>query len=124
MGQDAGALAGALERTDDVQQVGVVALLGGRRAEGLEALIGVVQRIDAGAPALVGERRVGNHVIEGLERVAFLELGVSQGVALPYLRRGVAVQDHVHPRQAAGGGVFFLAVEGDPRQRFVGHFQQ
>jgi hypothetical protein len=28
--QDAGALAGALERADDVQQVGVVALLGGR----------------------------------------------------------------------------------------------
>ena len=37
--QDAGALAGALERADDVQQVGVVALLGGRRAEGLEALV-------------------------------------------------------------------------------------
>ncbi len=36
--QDARALAGALERADDVQQVGVVALLGGRRAEGLEAL--------------------------------------------------------------------------------------
>ena len=36
--QDARALAGALQRADDVQQVGVVALLGGRRAEGLEAL--------------------------------------------------------------------------------------
>ena len=35
--QDARALAGALERTNDVQQVGVVALLGGRRAERLEA---------------------------------------------------------------------------------------
>ena len=34
--QDAGAFAGALERADDVQQVGVVALLGGRRAEGLK----------------------------------------------------------------------------------------
>ena len=40
MGQDAGALAGALHRADDVQQVGVVALLGRRRAKGLEALVG------------------------------------------------------------------------------------
>ena len=36
--QDARALARALERADDVQQVGVVALLARRRAEGLEAL--------------------------------------------------------------------------------------
>ena len=37
--QNAGAFAGALERADDVQQIGVVALLGRRRAEGLEALV-------------------------------------------------------------------------------------
>ena len=53
-----------------MQQVGVVALLGGRRAEGLEALVGVVQRIDAVAPPLVGEGRIGDDVIEGLEGVA------------------------------------------------------
>ena len=53
--QDAGAFAGALERADDVQQIGVVALLGGRRAEGLKALVRVVERIEAGAPALVAE---------------------------------------------------------------------
>ena len=40
--QDARALAGALERADDVQQIGVIALLGGRHAEVLEALVGVV----------------------------------------------------------------------------------
>ena len=51
--QNARAFAGALERADDVQQVGVVALLGGRRAEGLEALVGIVERVEAGAPALV-----------------------------------------------------------------------
>ena len=80
--QDARAFAGALERADDVQQVGVVALLGGRRAEGLEALVRVVERIDAGAPAFVGERRIGDDVVEGLERVAVLELGIGQRVAL------------------------------------------
>ena len=72
--QDAGAFAGALERADDVQQVGVVALLGGRRAEGLEAVVRVVERVEAGAPALVGEGRIGDDVVEGLERVAVLEL--------------------------------------------------
>ena len=35
--QDARALPGALERADDMQQVGVVALLARRHAEGLEA---------------------------------------------------------------------------------------
>ena len=36
--QDARALAGAFQRADDMQQIGVVALLAGRRAEGLEAV--------------------------------------------------------------------------------------
>lgn len=55
--KNAGPSAGALEGADDMQQVGVVALLGGWHAEGLEALEGVVQRIEAGAPALVGKGR-------------------------------------------------------------------
>ena len=37
--EDARAFAGALERAQDVQQVGVVALLGGRHAVVLEALV-------------------------------------------------------------------------------------
>ena len=37
--QDACAFAGALERADDMQQIGVVALLGWRRAERLEAFV-------------------------------------------------------------------------------------
>ena len=99
MRQNARALAGALERADDVQQIGVVALLAGRRAEGLEAVVGIVERIEAGAPALVRERRIGDDVIEGLERVAVLELGIGQRVALHDERRGVVVQDHVHAGQ-------------------------
>ena len=122
--QDARAFAGALERADDVQQVGVVALLGGRRAEGLEALVGVVERIEAGAPALVGERRIGDDVVEGLERVAVLELGIGQRVALHDERGRVVVQDHVHARQAAGGGVLFLPVERDGGAGLVAHLQQ
>ena len=104
--KDARAFAGALERADDVQQVGVVALLGGRHAEGLEALVGVVERIEAGAPALVAEGRIGDDVVEGLERVAVLELGIGQRVALLDERRRVVVQDHVHAGEAAVAASF------------------
>jgi hypothetical protein len=64
--QDAGALAVALERPHDVQQVGIVALLGRRLAIGLEAVVFVLAGNDAVAPTLVAERRVGHHKIEGL----------------------------------------------------------
>ena len=40
--QDAGTFTRALERPDDMEQVGVVALLGGRRAEGFEAFKEIV----------------------------------------------------------------------------------
>ena len=100
-----------LERADDVQQIGVVALLGGRRAEGLESVVEVVQRIEAGAPAFVGERRIGDHVVEGLERVAgSLNLGSVSVLPCTIQRRRVVVQDHVHPRQGPGGRVLFLPV--------------
>src|SRR5258708_2411475 len=51
MRQDARAFASALKRADDMQQVSVVALFSGRRAEGLEALKRVVLGIKARAPA-------------------------------------------------------------------------
>jgi hypothetical protein len=51
--QDAGAVAGAFQRSDDVQQVCVIALLARRRAEGLEPVVGIIQRIDARTPPLV-----------------------------------------------------------------------
>jgi dihydroxy-acid dehydratase len=60
----------------------VVALLCGRRAEGLETLAGVVERVEARAPALVGKRRIGDDIVEGLERAALRELGIGQRVAL------------------------------------------
>ena len=111
--QDAGAFAGALERAEDVEEVGVVALLGGRDAVVLEALEGVVLGIQAGAPAFVAEGRIGDDVVEGLERVAVEEERVGEGVALLDFRRGVVVQDHVHAGEAGGGGILFLPVEGD-----------
>ena len=84
VGQDAGAFARALHRADDVQQVGVVALLFGRLAPG-EALEAVrCAWSEAGGPGLVGEGRIGDDVVVGAELLAVLELGRGQGVA----RRG------------------------------------
>ena len=42
VGEDAGSFAGALEGADDVEEVGVVALLGWECAEALEAVVGIV----------------------------------------------------------------------------------
>ena len=53
MRQDARAFARALERAHDVQQVGVIALFGGRRAERLEPFIRIVERVEPRAPTLV-----------------------------------------------------------------------
>ena len=124
MWQNAGAFAGAFEGADDVQQVGVVALPGGRYAKGSEACVVVVGRVEAGAPALVAERRIGHHVVKGLERVAVLELGIGQRIALHDERRGVVMQDHVHTRQATGGGVLFLAVNRHLSAGLISHLQQ
>src|SRR5258708_10311814 len=122
--QNARALAGTLERADDVQQVGVVALSCGWRAEGLEAIEGVVQRIEAGAPALVGKGRICDNVVEGFERVAVLELWICERVALYDERCRVVVQDHVHPREAASGSVFFLPVKRDCGGGLVADLQE
>ena len=111
--EDARAFAGALERAEDVQQVGVIALLAGRDAVVLEALPGVVLGIEAGAPAFVAEGRIGDDVVEGLERVAVGVERAGERVALLDLRRGVVVQDHVHAGEAGGGVVLFLPVERD-----------
>ena len=81
----------------------------------LEALIRIAQRIDAVAPALVAERRIGDDVVEGFESVAILEFRVGEGVALDDQRRGVVVQDHVHAGKARRGGVLLLPVERDRR---------
>ena len=100
MRQNARAFAGALERADDMQQIGVIALFAGGRAKGLKSLVGVIERFKAGAPAFVGKWRICDDIVEGF------------------------VQDHVHTRQAAGGGVLFLPVEGDLGAGFITHLQQ
>jgi hypothetical protein len=40
----------------------------------------------------------------------FQKIGIGQGVSLNNARSGVVVQDHIHARQTAGGGNFFLPV--------------
>ena len=92
--------------------------------KGWKRSIGIVERIEAGAPALVGKRRIGDHVVERLERVAVLELGIGQRVALHDECRGVVVQDHVHAGEAAGGGILLLPVERDGSARLVADLQQ
>src|ERR1022692_4811552 len=122
--EDACALAGASERGNDMEEVGIVALAGGRRAEGFEALRGVVGQVDAVGPALIAEGRIGDDVVEGFEGVAVLEFGISQGVALRDERRWGVVQDHVHAGESGGSGVHFLTVEGDLDSGRVADFQQ
>jgi hypothetical protein len=113
MREYARAFASALERAEDVQEVGVIALLGGRDAVAGETLEGIGVRRETGAPAFVAEGRIGDDVVEGLQRVALGEERAGEGVALLDLRRGVVVQDHVHAGEAGGGGILFLPVKGD-----------
>ena len=51
--QNTRAFAGTLERTHNMQEVGVIALLIGRHTKGREAIIRVVKRIEARTPAFV-----------------------------------------------------------------------
>jgi len=53
--QNASALPCAFQRTDDMQQVGVIALFVRRRTEIPEAPVRIVKRVDAGAPAFVAD---------------------------------------------------------------------
>src|SRR5262249_18563124 len=110
MRKDACAFALALERSHDVQEVGVITLLAGRDAIVLEALPRVVLGIQAGAPALVTKGRIGNDVVEGPKRVAVEKERVSEGIALLDLRSGGVVQVHVHTGEASGSVVFLLPV--------------
>jgi hypothetical protein len=48
----------------------------------LEALPGIVLRIEAGAPAFIAEGRIGDDIIEGFERIAVEEERAGYGVAL------------------------------------------
>ena len=123
VGQDAGGFARALHRADDVEQVGVVALLGRRLAPG-EALEGVIRRGEPVRPGLVGERRIGDDIVVGAELLAVLELGRGKRVAREDVGRREVVQDHVHAGQAGGGHVLLLSFERDVLTRLRGHLQE
>ena len=123
VGQDAGGFARALHRADDVQQVGVVALRGGRLAP-CEALERVCRGREAGGPGLVRKWRIGDDVVVGAELLAFLELGRGQGVARHDIGRREVVQDHVHVGQARRGDVLLLPFDGDAVPGLAGHLQE
>ena len=53
-----------------------------------------------------------------------LNVGVRQRVALHDQRGRIVVQDHVHPREAAGSGVLLLPVEGDSGDGLVADLQE
>lgn len=106
--QDAGALAGVFERADDMQQIGVVALLVQRCAQAAKPLGRVVQRVETGAPPRVGKRQICNDLVERFQRLAFAEFRVGQGVALHDRGTGIVMQDHVHPGEASGRRVLFV----------------
>ena len=122
--QDDGALAGGgLHAADDVQQIGVIALLG-RRGAPNKTLMGVIGGDQAGRPFLVRKRRIGDDIIVSPQLLAILELGVDQRIAGHDGGSGEVVQDHVHPRKARRGRVLFLAFQGDRLTRLGGHLEQ
>ena len=58
------------------------------------------------------------------EAVAVFELWVGESVASFDLGGGLIVEDHVHAGESGGGGVFFLAVEGDLEVGLVCDFEE
>ena len=126
--QNAGALAGgALQGADDVEQEGVVALLG-RRHSPSEALIRITAAAlaqgEAGAPRFYGERGIGDDVVVGAELLGVLEFRFGEGVAREDIRRGKIVQNHVHAGETGGGHVHLLALERDVFAGLGGDLQQ
>src|SRR5882762_6672169 len=107
-----------------MQQIRVVTLLARWSAEWLEALVRIVLRIEAGAPALVRKGRIGDDVVEGLERVAILELGIGNCVALHDESGWVVVQNHVHASKTASSSILFLPIEGDFGDSRIAHLEQ
>ena len=129
VGKDAGAFARAFQRTDDVQQVGIVTLLWWRHAPA-ETLVTVAATSfaqgQAGRPGFVGERRIGDDVVIGAQLLTIEEPGFHQcSLSAGHdCRSREIVQDHVHARQTRGGHVLFLALQRDVFACFGCHFQQ
>ena len=113
-----------LRRRDQVEEEGVVTVPG-RRGAVLEAPELVVVRVETARPGLGGERGIGDCEVEGLEAaVRILEVRGGQGVATPQVRRRLAMQKHVHPRERPRCVVHLLAVDGDVVRRLVGCLEQ
>jgi len=112
--------AGALERGDEMEEEGVVAVL--RRWDAvLEAAKRVVRGIEAVRPGLRGEGRIGHGEVEALEQSASVgEARRGERVAPLDLGRRVAVQDHVHARHRPRRHVHLLPEDGQPLGCFVG----
>ena len=120
-------LARALERFEDVQEISVIAVALGRDQDRLakgEALIEIVFGIEARAPRLIGEGRIGDHEIEGLELVIFRPLRIGQGVAVPDIAGGHRVEDHVHLGQGGGHVVDLLPEDRDAARGDGGGLEQ
>ena len=123
--EDDGPLPRALERGDDVEEEGVVAVLRRGHAEA-EPAVHVVLGIEPVRPRLRREGRVGHGEVEPLERAVGLRpVRVAEGVVLPDLRRRRVVEDHVHLRERRRRVVLLLAVEREPAgPGLVGHLEE
>ena len=83
--QDDRSFALALKRCDEVQEEGVVTILGRGNAE-RKASVLIVRGIQPIGPGLGRERRIGNRKVKGLQTVfAIPSVGSGQGVAPPEL---------------------------------------
>ena len=107
-----------------MEKICIVPLLIWGNTERLETLEVVVERVEAGAPPLVGERWIGDDEVESLERVAVHNLWVGQSVALLNAHCGIVMKDHVHSGETTGGGVLLLPIECDRSACFVTNLQE
>ena len=125
--QDARALAITLQRTDDVEQEGVIAVLLWRYADaaGDDRRISVI--VDAAAitpttidvvhlgclePTLLTEWRICNHIIERIKVGAMNELGIVERVARTYLTGLVLMEHHIHFGHTHIIDIFLLSEDG------------
>ena len=124
MRQNHRAFAGAFERADDMLQKGIVTILGRRHAIA-KAAIEIIGGVKAGAPRLHREGHISHHKVKGLElTVGVGVVGRGQRVALPDLRRGVVVQNHIHLGQGRGGVVHLLGIDRHPMLGLIRGFEQ
>lgn len=80
MRENASGFACTLHGTNNVQKVGVVALLLGRHAP-CETTKRIGVECETGTPTFIAERRISDDIVEGLEGVAFGEERTSPIIA-------------------------------------------